>query len=359
MRRKESAIEVKVGALVFIAIVLLVGFIFVLGDFKFGEGFKFYVDLDNAGGLKPGADVRIAGIPAGTVDNIAFWGGEYDEEVERNVYVRVTVVLNEDMADSVGEGAEMVITTLGVLGEPYIEVVNATPPGEAIAEGAVFIGRSPIRTDQLMFSLYDGMQGLNDLIETIDNFFTESDLNLLLTNTASLAGHIDEVVVDNRENIRVTLANLGTILEENQERIGPILANIEGATGEFNQLGQGLNNAIGDGRAIRSSIRSLDTLLAAAAEHAPETFADLQSTMDSLERILAQQEEALSASIANVESITANLADASTDAAELVAYVNAGRGTIGGLLRDDEMYDDIRELIRELKRRPWRLIWKE
>ena len=81
--------------------------------------------------------------------------------------------------------------------------------------------------------------------------------------------------------------------------------------------------------------------------------------MDTLQRVLAEQEDALSASITNVETITTNLADASTEASDLIAYVNAGRGAVGALLRDDEMYDDIRELIRELKRRPWRLIWKE
>ncbi len=39
--------------------------------------------------------------------------------------------------------------------------------------------------------------------------------------------------------------------------------------------------------------------------------------------------------------------------------IEAGEGSIGRLLADEEIYEDIREFVRELKRRPWRIIWKE
>ena len=359
MRRKETAIEVKVGALVFIALVLLVGFIFVLGDFQFGEDFTVYVDLENAGGVKPGADVRIAGIPAGSVESVTFWGGRYDEKVDRNVTVRLTLLIAEGMADSVGEGAEMVVTTLGVLGEPYIEIINTSPPGDPVDEGAVFEGQAPVRTDQIIRSLHSGLKGLDDLLATAQEFFDESDLDRLLTEAADLADHLDEVVLDNRENLRNTVDSISVILEENRDAIPPIIDNIENATAEFVRLGQGLNTAVGDGRRLRDAIAGLEEVVTAASAHAPETFADLESIMDSLQRVIAEQEDSLAASITNVETITANLTGASTEAADLIAYVNAGRGAVGALLRDDEMYDDIRELIREIKRRPWRLIWKE
>ena len=359
MRRKETAIEVKVGALVFIALVLLVGFIFVLGDFQFGEDFTIYVDLENAGGVKPGADVRIAGIPAGSVESVVFWGGRYDEKVDRNVTVRLTLIIAEGMADSVGEGAEPVVTTLGVLGEPYIEIVNTLPPGEPVEEGTVFVGQPPVRTDQIIRRLHNGLKGLDDLVAGIELSLDEGDLGRLLAEAADLADHLDEVVVDNRENVRNTIENVSVILEENRDSIPQIVDNIENATAEFEALGRGLNTAVGDGRRLRDAIASLEEVVSAASEHAPETFADLEDIMDSLQRVLAEQEDSLAMSITNVETITSNLADASTEASDLIAYVNAGRGAVGALLRDDEMYDDIRELIRELKRRPWRLIWKE
>ena len=359
MRRKETAIEVKVGALVLVAVVLFIGFVFVLGDFKFGVGHSLYVDLDNAGGLKPGADVRIAGIPAGSVEEIEFRGGEFDEAVGRSVFVRVKLSIEEQYSEAVGEGAEMVITTLGVLGEPYIEIVNTTPPGAPVPADTVFVSEAPVRTDQILRSLYGGLEGIDGLIETIDNFFTESDLGRLLNEAADLADHLDEVITDNRDTFRGTLSSLDHILDENRDAVRPILRNVDSMTGEFDRLGRSLNQAVGDGSDIRNAVRSLEDILQPAARHAPEIFSDLESTMDSIERVISQQEGSLNNALANVDTITSNLADASADAAELMDYVNSGRGTVGALLRDDELYDDIRELIRELKRRPWRLIWKE
>lgn len=359
MRRKETAIEVKVGALVFIALVLLVGFIFILGDFQFGDDFTVYVDLENAGGVKPGADVRIAGIPAGSVESVVFWGGRHDDEVDRPVTVRLTLLIREDMADSVGVGARPVVTTLGVLGEPYIEIVNPDPPWDPVEEGTIFIGQSPVRTDEIIGKLNRGLGALAELVSELEASLEDGDLGRLLAETADLADHLDEVVIDNRENVRNTIENVSVILEENRDSIPQIVDNVENATAEFERLGAGLNTAVGDGRRLRDAIASLEEVVSSASEHAPETFSDLEAIMDTLQRVLAEQEDALSASITNVETITTNLADASTEASDLIAYVNAGRGAVGALLRDDEMYDDIRELIRELKRRPWRLIWKE
>jgi phospholipid/cholesterol/gamma-HCH transport system substrate-binding protein len=359
LQRKETAIEVKVGALVLLSLILFAGFVFVLGDFRIGQQFYIYVDLENAGGLKPGADVRVAGLPAGGVDRIDFMGGHFDEEVGYNVYVRARLSLSAGMADSIGRNATLVITTLGVLGEPYVEIVNATPPGDPVEEGHIFLGEAPIRTDQIIRAIYSGLRGLDGLIDTVDTFFQESDLNRLLTEASDLASHLDEVIVDNRESLAGTFRSLDIILEENRDALPPIFENVEGATAQFEILGRSLNRALGDGSDLRDTIRNLENVTDELSDHGPAIFEDLEAVMASLRAALADNEQQLANTIDNVEGITENFLVASADVAEMIAYINDGRGTIGGLIRDDEIFDDLRELIRELKRRPWRLIWKE
>ena len=39
--------------------------------------------------------------------------------------------------------------------------------------------------------------------------------------------------------------------------------------------------------------------------------------------------------------------------------MRAGKGTAGALISRDEIYADLRELIRDLKRNPWKFFWKE
>jgi phospholipid/cholesterol/gamma-HCH transport system substrate-binding protein len=43
----------------------------------------------------------------------------------------------------------------------------------------------------------------------------------------------------------------------------------------------------------------------------------------------------------------------------MVTDLRAGKGTAGALLAKDDVYADVRELIRDLKRNPWKFFWKE
>jgi hypothetical protein len=43
----------------------------------------------------------------------------------------------------------------------------------------------------------------------------------------------------------------------------------------------------------------------------------------------------------------------------MVTDLRAGKGTAGSLLAKDDIYADLREMIRDLKRNPWKLFWKE
>jgi len=43
----------------------------------------------------------------------------------------------------------------------------------------------------------------------------------------------------------------------------------------------------------------------------------------------------------------------------MLTDIRAGKGTAGKLLAKDELYADIRELVRDLRRNPWKVFWKE
>ena len=47
------------------------------------------------------------------------------------------------------------------------------------------------------------------------------------------------------------------------------------------------------------------------------------------------------------------------DAAAITQGIGTGRGTIGQLIVDQEIYDDLKEMLRDLKRHPWKMLWKE
>jgi len=47
------------------------------------------------------------------------------------------------------------------------------------------------------------------------------------------------------------------------------------------------------------------------------------------------------------------------EAKGLVGDLRAGKGTAGKLLAREELYADIKEMVRDLKRNPWKFFWKE
>lgn len=356
MRGKESAIEVKVGGLVLLSVAIFAGFILVLGDCNFNPGFTAYVEFTNAAGLKPGAPVRLAGIPAGNVKGVDFQGGDRP--------VRVTLFIEDSIQESIRQDAAFTITTQGVLGEPYVEITSTDASLPPIERGAVYQGTDPPRLDQLLAGGYDVIDGLRELVRRLNDNQRGDAIRIddFINNIADLAGNIDERVVENTEEIDSIIENIDLVIaeiSENRQTIPTILTNVESATGEFDRLGRSLNRGVGDGSEVREILENVEEVSEVAAERADPMLASIQEAAASAERILSGNEPQIDNTIDNVEQISGDLVAASGDVRTVIGRIEAGEGSIGRLLADEEIYEDIREFVRELKRRPWRIIWKE
>jgi phospholipid/cholesterol/gamma-HCH transport system substrate-binding protein len=47
------------------------------------------------------------------------------------------------------------------------------------------------------------------------------------------------------------------------------------------------------------------------------------------------------------------------EAQGLVAHVRRGEGTVGALVMDEAVYDDLQEMLRDLKHNPWKFFWRQ
>ena len=47
------------------------------------------------------------------------------------------------------------------------------------------------------------------------------------------------------------------------------------------------------------------------------------------------------------------------DAQYVVTQMRKGRGTVGALLMDEQLFDDLQEMVRDLKHNPWKFFWRE
>lgn len=359
--QKESAKEVKVGALVVLGVAVLMGFILVLGDCTVGRNFTIYVDFDDAAGLKNGAELRVSGYRAGSVRLVEFRGGDIDPEVNRPVYVRAHVLLDRNMERFVRQDSEFTITTQGVLGEPFIAAQSRDPGADVARDGQIFQGIDPPRLDMIISAAYESLQSVRDLVNNLSDTLGADDFDLkgFVNNIGSLAGALDERVRANDERIDSILASTDELLVTGRERLPGMLDEVEGTLGEYRRLGSSLNTGLQDGQAVRRIIRNVEEVSGVAAREIEPTMTSVRDVSETARRLLTENEEAIQRSIEHAEATLETARRAMDDVAAVTGRIERGEGTVGRLLADEEIYDDMREFVRELKRRPWRMIWKD
>ena len=140
---KESNLELKVGAFVVTAFILLTGFIFSISDFSaFQKGENLKVIFGFANGLKKAAPVRFAGVDCGRVKDANVF---YDKK-EGKTKVRIDVWLKA--GTDVPADSAVTINQLGLLGEKYIEII----PGmslDLLKDGSILMGKDPIAMEKI------------------------------------------------------------------------------------------------------------------------------------------------------------------------------------------------------------------
>lgn len=337
---RERGLEFKVGLLIIVAAVILAGFVFVLGNFSLSGGFTIYVDYDYSGNLQPGAPVKVAGIKVGKIEEVQFLGGKLDPASGRRVYVRVEAWIENRARQSIRQDAEFFINTAGVLGEQYLEIVPGKnwddPPMPA---GTKVVGRNPPRTDLVLSRLYDVLDSLSEVL-TED----KDTIKRLLTNSASAVGSVDQLLKDNREQLGKLITSTSGFAAEASTTLEKVNAGLEPAM---------VRKTVSDADALLvSSKKAIDTVT-------PEAVALMTDarrvtgviTEERVERAIAVADKAAGA-VQKAGGLIDNVDGMVTD-------LRKGKGTAGALLVKDDVYVDVRELIRDLKRNPWKLFWKE
>ncbi|MCC7538482.1 MAG: MCE family protein, partial [Deltaproteobacteria bacterium] len=88
-----------------------------------------------------------------------------------------------------------------------------------------------------------------------------------------------------------------------------------------------------------------------------ETISDVDQVIG--ETLGPEQRGQIRETLTDVRSLARNADRATHDAQEIVSHIRQGRGTVGALLMDEEVYDDLQELVRDLKHNPWKFFWRE
>ena len=336
----DRSIQFKVGLLIVAALGLLGAFLVVLGNVSFERGYEVYVDYDFSGNIQAGAPVKVSGIKVGKVKKVEFKGGEVDPQTKRRVQVRLHVWAEDRVREAVRQDAEFFVNTAGVLGEQYLEIAPGSRDRPALAPGSIVRGVDPPRTDLIVARLYEFLDSITILLKKDKDLISD----FLKSGTA-------------------VVRSLDKILSGNEQQIGKLITDLDRFTLETTGLVGQLRTGVGDAKRIQSSLVNVEKLTETLNTELDPLLKKARRALDGVvnvtDLVKEGDKEKLREGLDHLVKVSQRVNGITSDLQKVVADVKAGRGTAGALLVDEEVYDDLKEMLRDLKRNPWKFFWKE
>lgn len=256
------------------------------------DHYRLVTYFDNVQGLVAGAPVRLAGKDVGTVEFVTF--APLEAELPA---VRVVLRVNEDVRSRIRSDSVASIGTIGLLGDKYVEIQMGTSKGSVLDPGDELASVSPL---DLSTAVERGTQAIDNIARLTEN------VNAVVEDFGEAMG--------GRRIAQATSA-LTEIVREVRE-------------------GDGLLHALiydryegGGVESIESSLATLEDILTAVAEG------------DGLLHRLVYEP------VGDEEDPVVELARAAERLNAVLAKVDEGEGTLGLLVNDPSLYEDLRMLL--------------
>lgn len=176
--------EAKTGLIVLVSIALLGTLIMRVGNFTFfKKGYTVRSEFHFTAGVKKHAPVRLSGVDVGEVRDIRLHYGD-DTLIEMVFWLNEGVKIRLD--------SKAYVTTLGLMGEKYVEIKAGTAAAAYAKEGDLIPCEDPVRLEDLMAM---GMKLAEDVGKTAKD-------------VSRLVNRLDETVADNRPKLDRIFDNL-------------------------------------------------------------------------------------------------------------------------------------------------------
>jgi phospholipid/cholesterol/gamma-HCH transport system substrate-binding protein len=297
--------QLKVGSLIVLAVLLMAAALYKLGQAVnlFAKRYDLQAYLKEAGGLRQGGSVMVAGQLAGTIKDIVLL--PVDMDTTRNV--RVVVSIDQKMQEQVRGDSRARVKTLGLLGDKIIDISPGTPKFSPLTNG------DTLRVTEAL------------------------DYDQILTKAASAVDDVVGLAHDMKALTGSLVSGKGTI---GQMLTNPALYNqLEGTLGRTNALLARVQNSNGTLARFMDDPRLYDEMVSAVGG-VDSLLASMRSRNSTMGRLITDS-TMYSQGVATMQRFAAIAANADT----LMKNMAAGQGLVGKALTDDKLYTSLQKLI--------------
>ena len=277
--------ETKVGILSAVAIaILIIGYNFLKGNDVFSSDNIFYTDYDNVEGLSLSKPVLVNGYQIGRVSKMTLMeNGKIRTEfkIKSDLDIPSNTVARIISADLLGSKAIVFelgsSTTLAKSGDPLLSDVQAN-----LLE----------KVEPLQIKIENLVVKLDSVLSTVNAALDDEFQDKFKSSLTSISGSL--------ENMEAITQEVEELVGSERLRLANIMVNVESIT----------TNLKNNGGKLNSILDNLDNFTDSLAH------ADLKGTIDNAQMTLSQVEE-------------------------ITRKINSGEGSLGLLLNDDQLYNNL------------------
>lgn len=305
--------ELKIGAFGIVTLALfIISVNFIKGKDLFNRNRTFYAVYDATSGIQEAASVTVSGLEVGKVTDMRFL-----TENSKKVLIELTIS-NKVFIPSKSIAR---ITSLDLLGTKNIEIIFSDANTEAL-DGDTLVGGSQLSLQEevnkqvapIKLKAENLLSSLDTMVTVLQSVFNADTRKNITASFLSIRSTLS--------NLESTTYNLDTLVYGQKKRLERIMFNVESITENFRKNDENISN-------ILTNFSLLSDTLAKA---------DLAGTLKNVNIVLSR-----------VEAITTK--------------INNGEGTIGMLVNDKKLYDNLNQsasqlnaLIEDMKLNPYRYV---
>ena len=371
----ERQMQLRIGALVLVGIVLFIGFVLSIGKRStlFQEKYSLWASFSSTEGLAVGSPVRLAGVTVGNVTRITF-GRE-----PRDRRIAITLSVERRVQDRIREDSVASIGTIGLVGDKVLEITVGSYDRPILQAGAQLGSVDPPDYFRLLQKGDRILDNVTRISTSLDEFLSgggKTEKRTLNDALRSLQTTLVEIEKGQGLAHELIYGKEGGELIGRVDRMAQTLERLAGAI----ETERGLLHALiytpqeeTLGRLTRTLDRA-DTLLKDVKEgpgllhtliydrEGAELMARLGRTSERLEAFVGslQEGQGLVPSLLfdpervkvldDLQAAAAGLRALTADLQAVVTRLRQGEGTLGALLEDPTVYEDLSALLRGANR---------
>jgi phospholipid/cholesterol/gamma-HCH transport system substrate-binding protein len=278
--------ETKVGVFVILAIAIFIVMTVGIGAFRLSSsGYTPYtVSFEDVSGLSKKAEVKIAGVKVGWVEQISLTSAG-----------RAQAQIMVDKKYALYDNAYAVVRQEGLIGTKYLELIPGDPMLPQLPSGNALSrpGREAVSVDELLFKFKNIATHVEQVTDSIKDAFTGQEktdqLKALVENLSSASAKIERIS-----------SSLDNVFTGNEDNLKSVITNMQTVTTTLKE----------DLPTLKDNFATSAETISKAADEAREGFTSITS--------ISQK-------------------------------IDEGKGLLGKLINEDDMYRDIKTAVNSVK----------